>query len=107
MKNVQIAKEQGLLTELEAKIMDWFLTEGLYAEKHFSDVWVDDIARNIEVGIKIVRGSVGSLVKKGYLHLEEMEEGEKPFVYATEKGFKLDDDYEEKYNDGDVWISGE
>jgi predicted DNA-binding transcriptional regulator len=107
MKNVQLAKEEGKLTKLEAEIMDWYLTYGLYAEKHFSDVEVADIAININISIKVVRGAVGSLVKKGYIIVEPMEDLGIDLVYATEKGYKLDDDYEEKYNDGNIWVSGE
>lgn len=106
MKNVQLAKEEGKLTKLEAEIMDWFLTYGLYAEKHFSDVEVADIAINIKVSIKTVRGAVASLVKKGYIVVELMDDLGIHLVYATEKGYMLDDEYEEKYNDGDILWEG-
>lgn len=106
MKNVELAKQEGKLTKLEAEIMDWFLTYGLYAEKHFSDVEVADIAINIHVSIKTVRGAMASLVKKGYVVVELMDDLGIHLVYATEKGYKLDDEYEEKYNDGDILWEG-
>ena len=56
-------KDLGL-TKLEETILSC-LIDGLYAEPGFSDVDAKDIASEIGIDIKSVRGGVGSLVKKG------------------------------------------
>ena len=56
-------KDLGL-TKLEETILSC-LIDGLYAEPGFSDVDAKDIASEIGIDIKSVRGAVSSLVKKG------------------------------------------
>jgi predicted transcriptional regulator len=50
-------------TELEKKFMDAFVNE-LYAEPHFSDVGVEEIAKATGESKATVKGVLGSLVKK-------------------------------------------
>lgn len=57
------------LTQLEAQTLK-NLIDNLYAEAGFSDVDARDIADNIKVNIKSVRGALGSLVKKGIVTIE-------------------------------------
>ena len=58
------------LTQLETQVLTC-LIDMLYAEEGFSDVEVRDIANEIKVTSKSVRGAVGSLVKKGIIYTEE------------------------------------
>lgn len=62
------------LTELETKTLQ-SLVDGLYAEPGFSDVDVNDIAKELNISTKIIRGSLGSLVKKGIVSLDENDSG--------------------------------
>jgi DNA-binding MarR family transcriptional regulator len=97
MKRVEAAQTKGLLTELEAKIMTWLLETGYYAEYTFSDVTVPEVAEGIEIDVRSVRGAISSLIKKGYLWVSEREFDIPPLVYATDKGYQLDDDCEERW----------
>lgn len=57
------------LTQLETQVLK-SLINGLYAEAGFSDVDAKDIASDIKVDTKSVRGALGSLVKKGIVDIE-------------------------------------
>jgi DNA-binding IscR family transcriptional regulator len=58
------------LTELESKTLNAFI-RGLYAEPGFSDVDVNDLSSELEIPTKVLRGVLGSLVKKGIVSIEE------------------------------------
>jgi DNA-binding GntR family transcriptional regulator len=58
------------LTELESKTLQ-SLIDGLYAEPGYSDVDANDIAKDLGISTKIIRGALGSLVKKGIVSLDE------------------------------------
>ena len=58
------------LTELESKTLQ-SLIDGLYAEPGYSDVDANDIAKDLGISTKIIRGALGSLVKKGIVTLDE------------------------------------
>jgi len=62
------------LTQLEESILTSLISL-LYAEAGFSDVDAKDIAEDIEVNIKSVRGAVGSLVKKNIINIEGNDSG--------------------------------
>ena len=62
------------LTELESKVLESFIG-GLYAEPGFSDVDANDIASDLGISTKIIRGALGSLVKKGIVSLDENDSG--------------------------------
>ena len=51
------------LTELETKTLTTFIG-GLYAEPGFSDVDVNDLSSELGISTKVLRGALGSLVKK-------------------------------------------
>jgi predicted transcriptional regulator len=58
------------LTELESLTLTAFIG-GLYAEPGFSDVDVNDLSSELEISTKVLRGVLGSLVKKGIISIEE------------------------------------
>jgi hypothetical protein len=62
------------LTELETKTLDTFIG-CLYAEPGFSDVDVNDISVCTGVSTKIIRGALGSLVKKGVIFIDKNDSG--------------------------------
>jgi hypothetical protein len=57
------------LTELESKTLQ-SLVDGLYAEPGYSDVDAKDIAKDLSIDTKVIRGALGSLVKKGIVFIE-------------------------------------
>ena len=75
------------LTELETKILRYFLSELDVSDLGYSDVSVDDIANGINVNINSVKGSVGSLAKKGIIFVSDLGKGIGTIVY-------LQDDYQ-------------
>lgn len=58
------------LTELESLTLTTFIG-GLYAEPGFSDVDVNDLSKELSIPTKVLRGVLGSLVKKGIVSIEE------------------------------------
>jgi hypothetical protein len=74
------------LTELEQTLLTEFIGS-LYAEEGYSDVDAKDLAQGTGIDIKIVRGALGSLVKKGIVSIETMQNwGEKAYeiIYLNE-----------------------
>lgn len=61
-------------TDLEKQVIESLVSQ-LYAEPGFSDVDAKDIARDINVDIKSVRGVLGSLVKKGVITVDTNDSG--------------------------------
>ena len=103
MKNKKIAEavQNGILTELEGKALDWLLSVGFYAEAGFSDVTFHDLAAGIGENVKTVKGIIGSLTKKGYTWTDNSP-GEH-IIYATIKGYKLDDNFETRWKPDIYW----
>ena len=62
------------LTELETKTLNAF-TGCLYAEPGFSDVDVKDLSEVTGISSKIIRGALGSLVKKGVVTINTNDSG--------------------------------
>jgi predicted transcriptional regulator len=62
------------LTELESNVLESFVSS-LYAEPGFSDVDVNDISEDLGVSTKIIRGALGSLVKKGIVTIDTNDSG--------------------------------
>jgi hypothetical protein len=76
-------KETDKFTDLEIQVLDVFI-DGLYAEPGFSDVDVHDIARDITtLPTKIIRGVLGSLVKKGVISICET------MAFGTSEQFQI------------------
>jgi len=67
MKNLKLA-------QLEEQVLGSLISQ-LYAEAGYSDVDAKDIARDIKVDIKSVRGSLGSLVRKGIIGIDGNDSG--------------------------------
>ncbi|QKE56429.1 DNA binding protein [Bacillus phage YungSlug] len=97
--NIMKAVKKGELTELEGLVMNWMLKEGFYAETHFSDIVVGDIAVGLDLPVNTIKGVIGSLTKKEYAYTQTNECYD--IVYATSKGYQLDDEYDTKWKDGD------
>jgi hypothetical protein len=57
------------LTELESLTLNAFI-KGLYAEPGFSDVDVNDLSSVLGIPTKVLRGVLGSLVKKGIVFID-------------------------------------
>jgi len=62
------------LTELETKTLTTFIG-GLYAEPGFSDVDVNDLSSELGISTKVLRGALGSLVKKNIVFVDENDGG--------------------------------
>jgi hypothetical protein len=62
------------LTELETKTLTTFIG-GLYAEPGFSDVDVNDLSSELGIPTKVLRGALGSLVKKNIVFVDENNSG--------------------------------
>ena len=75
------------LTELESKTLTAFIG-GLYAEPGFSDVDVNDLSKELEIPTKVLRGVLGSLVKKGIVSVDE-NGGGYDIIYMREKYWYL------------------
>ena len=58
------------LTELESLTLNAFI-KGLYAEPGFSDVDVNDLSSVLGIPTKVLRGVLGSLVKKNIVSIDE------------------------------------
>jgi DNA-binding MarR family transcriptional regulator len=57
------------LTTLETLVLDSFISQ-LYAEAGFSDVDASEISHHLNISTSIIRGALGSLVKKGFVTIE-------------------------------------
>jgi predicted transcriptional regulator len=75
------------LTELESLTLTAFIG-GLYAEPGFSDVDVNDLSKELEISTKVLRGVLGSLVKKGIVSVDE-NGGGYDIIYMREKYWYL------------------
>lgn len=62
------------LTELESKTLNTFVG-CLYAEPGYSDVDVNDLSSELGISTKVLRGALGSLVKKGVVTINPNDGG--------------------------------
>jgi predicted DNA-binding transcriptional regulator len=77
------------LTELESKTLTAFIG-GLYAEPGFSDVDVNDLSKELEISTKVLRGVLGSLVKKGIVFIDAAQwVGGYDIIYLCERYWYL------------------
>jgi len=92
------------LTQLEAQTLK-NLIDNLYAEAGFSDVDARDIADNIKVNIKSVRGALGSLVKKGIINIEDNGAGFE-IIYLNSNHYYLHPEWknEREWNENEILI---
>jgi DNA-binding MarR family transcriptional regulator len=75
------------LTQLESQVLGSLISQ-LYAEAGYSDVDAKDIARATKVDIKSVRGSLGSLVRKGIVGIDGNDSGYQ-IIYLNQKYWTL------------------
>ena len=75
------------LTQLESQVLGSLISQ-LYAEAGYSDVDAKDIARDIKVDIKSVRGSLGSLVRKSIVGIDGNDSGYQ-IIYLNQKYWTL------------------
>ena len=75
------------LTQLESQVLGSLISQ-LYAEAGYSDVDAKDIAQHIKVDIKSVRGSLGSLVRKGIVGIDGNDSGYQ-IIYLNQKYWTL------------------
>ena len=75
------------LTELESKTLQSFI-DHLYAEPGFSDVDVKDIAKDLGIDTKVIRGALGSLVKKGIVQVDT-NDSKYDIIYLSPKYWGL------------------
>lgn len=99
MKKIEDLHKTEMLTDNESNTMNWMLETGLYAERDFSDLIAEDIAEALNLPINKFRGVLGSLIKKGYLYTDQLngDVDDPMIVYATDKGYQLDDNYESRW----------
>ena len=75
-----------IFTDLEEKVLKFFI-DGLYAEPGFSDISPKDISKNTGIEMKVLRGVLASLVKKGVIFIEENQGYD--IVYLEESFYHL------------------
>jgi len=63
MKNLQV-------TKLEAQVLE-ALAGAMYAEPGYSDYGPSDLVEDLGIEIRVLRGVLGSLGKKGYLYTDD------------------------------------
>jgi DNA-binding MarR family transcriptional regulator len=86
------------LTELESKTLSTFVS-CLYAEPGYSDVDVNDIASELGISTKIIRGALGSLVKKEVVSIDRNDSGydiiylSKPYWYLVNESWAEEANY--------------
>lgn len=98
MKKIIELQAAGKLTDMEGKVMNWLLTEGTY-EKHYSNLEAGDIAEGVSIPVRQIRGVLSSLTKKQYIASYAFNEGDDAFIYLSERGYRLDDQYDEKWGE--------
>lgn len=75
------------LTQLEIGVME-SLISNLYAEPHFSDVDANDVAKEMKKPTTIIRGVLSSLIKKGFIDVQDNGAGFQ-IIYLREEKFYL------------------
>ena len=83
------------VTNLEMQFLN-ALVNGLYAEAGFSDVDIEDIAKEMKVRIPEAKGVMGSLVKKGLLDPPDVDFGS--IIFLAEQAYNLHPRWMEQSN---------
>ena len=81
------------LTVLEITVLK-SLVHQLYAEPNFSDVAVDEISSDTNLKKDVVKGVVGSLVKKGIVYVDDEFEG---IVYLSDDYWYFHPDWKDEW----------
>ena len=93
-KAIDLLKEQGELTELQAIALDGLFNLLAPYEIGYSNAQVEDIAGVTGLKPEQVKGTLGHLIKKGFVYVDEMEVGEE-----TQNLVFIDNEKYELYND--------
>jgi len=93
---ISAAINQENLTVLEKQTLQ-SLIYGLYAEPGFSDVDAHDIARDIKVSTRSVRGALSSLIKKDYINIDDPGTGYQ-IIYLNYNRWYLHPEWIEDYD---------
>jgi DNA-binding MarR family transcriptional regulator len=86
------------LTELESKTLNTFVG-CLYAEPGYSDVDVNDLSSELGISTKIIRGALGSLVKKEVVSIDRNDSGydiiylSKPYWHLVNESWAEEAEY--------------
>jgi len=91
------------LTQLEAQVLKSLINQ-LYAEAGFSDVDAKDIANDIKVSIKSVRGALGSLVKKDVITIDNNGAGYE-IIYLNRSHYYLHPEWSKELLDSKILIN--
>jgi hypothetical protein len=93
------------LTQLETQILK-SLISNLYAEPGFSDVDAKDIAHDLQINIKSVRGALGSLVKKDVITIDDNGAGF-DIIYLNSNHYYLHPEWEKEseWNENEILIN--
>lgn len=83
------------LTELESKTLESFVLS-LYAEPGYSDVDANDISADLGISTKIIRGALGSLVKKGIVTIDTNDSGYDIIYLNTEYWHLVNENWAEE-----------
>lgn len=61
------------VTHLEKQVLE-ALGKGMFAEFGYSDVGIEEIARDTNLSHKVIRGVASSLIKKGLIEIDDRED---------------------------------
>ena len=86
MEISQIIDKENL-TVLEKQTLQAII-DGLYAEPGFSDIDVNDLVRPVGKSSKVLRGVLSSLIKKGYIYIDDPDTGYQ-LIYLSESKYYL------------------
>lgn len=75
------------LTKLEKLMLTTYISHLDKDEPTYSNMDADDLAYLTKIDIKILRGVIGSLIKKDYIYILNVGCGD--FIYLKEKHYNL------------------
>jgi len=93
-KAIELIKEQGELTELQAITLDGIFSLLAPYEVGYSNIQVEDVAGVTDLKPEQVKGTLGHLIKKGFVYTDEMEVGDE-----TQNLIFIDNEKYGLYND--------
>ena len=94
MEISQIVDKENL-TVLEKQTLQAII-DGLYAEPGFSDIDVNDLVRPVGKSSRVLRGVLSSLIKKGYIYIDDPDAGYQ-LIYLSESKYYLHYEWKNDY----------
>jgi hypothetical protein len=94
MEISQIVDKENL-TVLEKQTLQAII-DGLYAEPGFSDIDVNDLVSPVGKSSRVLRGVLSSLIKKGYIHIDDPGTGYQ-IIYLLESKYYLHYEWKNDY----------